>query len=445
LSGIEADKPNRKDISSILTTAVLVTGFLGMRYLTRSPVKAQPTQNLPQETLVNNDIAVIIEGAELKTELEGNFPESIKQWEELLISSREETDIVPELAAAIMWVESKGDPKIISDSGAVGLMQVMPREIIAGRPLAEELLNPEVNIPSGYEILAEELRQTNGNIEAALNGYFGSDEPFYLNERYYSSYADLVLQTWQQFSPETYTEYFKKEVSVENKTQTRFSNEIIFPKSFRLIDKMEGAKLWLGDNGVLTAVYNLSKLQEKTVVSSEFLSFDQLSKGASNAFGGTHYQGGVLEFPLKAERVYYGDALSLAYANQLKNQDKPELETQMLEFYSDYAVIKPFSSAEYLESQAPTIIIANNIYEKREFNQARPRTIVTVDQNNRLVVIIFPAADRDQVVEILKELNIDSRGVLNLAGGGQTGLVFNGKEYFLSSKDVTHLITLNSK
>jgi len=71
--------------------------------------------------------------------------------------------IDPATILAIIYRESGGDPNIINPhSGAVGLMQVMPREanpkLFANRPTEEELLDPETNIAWGIRILAYCLR-----------------------------------------------------------------------------------------------------------------------------------------------------------------------------------------------------------------------------------------------------------------------------------------------
>jgi hypothetical protein len=437
---MKAERIGRKDIPSVITATILVAGVLGMRHLMHSPVKAEPSQNI-------SPITWTVEGAvgsskevkpgESEALLAGNFPESIKQWEELLVLQGEQAEIPPELAAAIMYVESKGNPEAISGSGAVGLMQVMPKEIIPSRPSTKELLDPETNIINGYQVLNKELEQSEGNLVEALNGYFGSDEPIHYHEYFYSSYADLVLQTWQQYSPQTYAERFAGKIEVEE--------EVTIPENFQMVNETQGAELWQNKNDVLVAVFDLSKLDARINTAPNFISFEQLSENALAAFGGTHYQGGILEFPFKANGSIFGDPEKLASNNWLKNHDKPGIEMNMLEIFSDHAEINPFSPAEFLESQAKTVITANNIYEKRELNHARARTVVAVDQNGRMVVLVFKAADRARVETVLKELNINPQKVLNLAGGGQAGLTFNGQEYLYSSKEVTHLVTLQQK
>lgn len=62
----------------------------------------------------------------------------------------------PELVMAVIYVESRGNPDAVSNAGAVGLMQIMPREageVFANRPPAYLLRSPATNIDVGCWIL----------------------------------------------------------------------------------------------------------------------------------------------------------------------------------------------------------------------------------------------------------------------------------------------------
>lgn len=99
-----------------------------------------------------------------------------------------------------MLIESGGQPEIISHSGAVGLMQIMPRDGIAStflcingpcfasRPSIEELKNPEFNIKYGVRMLSG-LIKMNGSIRDALKSYGPMDVGY--------SYADKVISIWE--------------------------------------------------------------------------------------------------------------------------------------------------------------------------------------------------------------------------------------------------------
>lgn len=95
-----------------------------------------------------------------------------------------------------MLQESGGQADVISDSGAVGLMQVMPRDGIAAffecingpcfasRPTTQELLDPEYNIDYGVKMLAGLIDRL-GSTREALKAYGPMDVGY--------SYADKVL------------------------------------------------------------------------------------------------------------------------------------------------------------------------------------------------------------------------------------------------------------
>ena len=95
-----------------------------------------------------------------------------------------------------MFQESGGHPEVISESGAVGLMQVMPNDGIAasflcangpcfaGRPSTQELLDPGFNINFGTKMLAG-LVEKYGSTRDALTAYGPYDVGY--------GYADLVL------------------------------------------------------------------------------------------------------------------------------------------------------------------------------------------------------------------------------------------------------------
>jgi len=95
----------------------------------------------------------------------------------------------PLLILAVMAVESRYNPVAESHFGAKGLMQVIPRfhsEKLAGHGGEGALLDPQVNIQVGAQILREYLRRF-GETETALQMYAGAfDEPT-------SAYAGKVL------------------------------------------------------------------------------------------------------------------------------------------------------------------------------------------------------------------------------------------------------------
>lgn len=129
--------------------------------------------------------------------LDDHFPQSILRWCWLIEQYAEQYDLEPALVAAVIWVESNGEPLAYSSSGAVGLMQIMPRDGLAAtfqcvngpcfvdRPTTETLWNAEFNIAYGTRLLSRLLRQR-GNVRDALRSY-GPMGMGYV-------YADRVIQ-----------------------------------------------------------------------------------------------------------------------------------------------------------------------------------------------------------------------------------------------------------
>lgn len=130
------------------------------------------------------------------------FPPNILQWCDWITYYAQLNHLPPDLIAALIWQESGGDPLAYSHSGAVGLMQVMPRDGIAAsficpngpcfanRPSMRELQDPRFNIEYGTAMLAG-LLANYGDLREALRFYGPKDVGY--------SYADKVLTLYQNY------------------------------------------------------------------------------------------------------------------------------------------------------------------------------------------------------------------------------------------------------
>lgn len=130
------------------------------------------------------------------------YPEDVRRWCEQIMRHANKNGLEPDLIAALIWQESGGNPSAYSKSGAVGLMQVMPRDGIAAsfqcingpcftnRPSISELERPNFNIKYGTGMLAG-LFNKYGDIREALK-FYGP-----MNVGYY--YADKVLNIYQNY------------------------------------------------------------------------------------------------------------------------------------------------------------------------------------------------------------------------------------------------------
>lgn len=134
--------------------------------------------------------------------ISSHYPGSILQWCSEIIEEANKFGLDPNFIAAVMLQESGGDPYAYSSSGAVGLMQIMPRDGIAekfmcingpcfaNRPSTQELYDPEFNIEFGVNMLSN-LYGKFGNWRDALKAYGPMDVGYY--------YADLVMDIYQNY------------------------------------------------------------------------------------------------------------------------------------------------------------------------------------------------------------------------------------------------------
>jgi soluble lytic murein transglycosylase-like protein len=132
------------------------------------------------------------------------FPQSVRRWCDLIERYAAQNGLDPNLIAAVMLQESGGKADALSHSGAVGLLQVMPRDgkaasfqcvngpCFRSRPSMSELYDPEYNIRYGVGMLAG-LVQRHGSVREALRSYGPGDAGY--------SYADRVLAIYAARSP----------------------------------------------------------------------------------------------------------------------------------------------------------------------------------------------------------------------------------------------------
>jgi hypothetical protein len=188
----------------IVSFSLLVTSRLSLpkvAYAEGLPTP-QPTQEIINEPDVLNDEPNPINSGECL--VSGNFPLAITQWCEIITKYALTYNIPPDLIAALILQESGGNPNAYSHSGAVGLMQVMPKDGIsasfvcangpcfANRPSIAELQDPEFNIKYGTRMLAG-LINKKGGLRDALKSYGPMDAGY--------SYADKVLGLYQRYTP----------------------------------------------------------------------------------------------------------------------------------------------------------------------------------------------------------------------------------------------------
>jgi len=97
------------------------------------------------------------------------FTKEVQYWANDIVRWANAASLDPNLAAVIMQIESCGDPRATSRSGAMGLFQVMPFHFHVG----ENPYNPETNSLRGLNYLSRSLETGGGNARLAMAGYNG--------------------------------------------------------------------------------------------------------------------------------------------------------------------------------------------------------------------------------------------------------------------------------
>lgn len=119
----------------------------------------------------------------------------IRQWSELIEREAMASGLDPDFIAAVMNAESNGDQDVVSRVGAVGLMGVMPAGPgLEWRPSPESLKDPDINMSWGVAILTAIIRQSGGDIGAALAAYSGGWDQ--AGSRVPMAYASRVLNEY---------------------------------------------------------------------------------------------------------------------------------------------------------------------------------------------------------------------------------------------------------
>jgi hypothetical protein len=151
---------------------------------------------------VETSLAPVDQNDALICTLSPSLPAAVRQWCPAIERYAHETGLPVNLIAAVVLQESGGDPLAYSSSGAVGLMQVMPRDglaadfmcingpCFAGRPTTAELEDPDFNLAYGSRMLAD-LYTKFSSYREALYRYGPMDMGY--------TYADLVLNIWNTY------------------------------------------------------------------------------------------------------------------------------------------------------------------------------------------------------------------------------------------------------
>ena len=190
---------------SILLGILGIVFFAGLANTSETVLASAPTPTVFQAAVSPTSTATPSNPANRVPKdcsLPTKYPPTIRQWCGWIEKYAGQAGLDPRLIAAVMLQESGGNPNAYSKSGAVGLMQVMPRDGLAAsfqcngrpcfssRPTMDELFDPEYNISYGVRMLAG-LAQKTGSLRNGLRSYGPMDVGYY--------YADLVLKIYQNY------------------------------------------------------------------------------------------------------------------------------------------------------------------------------------------------------------------------------------------------------
>lgn len=166
------------------------------------PIGAASAASEPLKTM-ESDRAAGADNPPQACQFHDRYPAGVVEWCGLIEANAQTYGIDPLLVAAVMAIESGGQPEVISVSGAVGLMQVMPSDGIAAgfqcingpcfssRPTIAELKDPDFNVMYGTRMLAGLIERA-GNARDGLKSYGPADVDYW--------YADKVIQLYESLN-----------------------------------------------------------------------------------------------------------------------------------------------------------------------------------------------------------------------------------------------------
>jgi soluble lytic murein transglycosylase-like protein len=180
-----------------------ILSLIGFAHLLANPNLAISSEQARGALVLKDSSAMGEKAADQPGEcsISDSYPESVRQWCGLIQQYAQKHNLDPNLVSAVMLNESAGRADAYSKSGAVGLLQVMPRDgkaasficpsgpCFANRPSSDQLFDPEFNVSYGTQMLAE-LIDKYGDIREALRAYGPMDVGYY--------YADLIISTMQK-------------------------------------------------------------------------------------------------------------------------------------------------------------------------------------------------------------------------------------------------------
>ncbi len=142
-------------------------------------------------------------------QVSNRYPQEVLKWCDQITAYAQQNGLEPDLLAALVWLESGGNPQAYSKDGAVGLMQVMPSDgkaaaflckglpCFQNRPTIDELKDPDYNLSYGTQMLHDLLESSGGDLREALKAYGPIGVGY--------SYADTILDIFERYASQENT------------------------------------------------------------------------------------------------------------------------------------------------------------------------------------------------------------------------------------------------
>jgi len=171
---------NEMPVSPVLTS-IPPTETLSLPVVTQelpvvdNTVLVAPTSALAMDVIhdapktSNNPLFEFTIGPSASTGISLIFSKEIQYWANDIVRWANESSLDPNLVAVVMQIESCGDPRAISRSGAIGLFQVMPFHF----HITDSPFDPDTNALRGLNYLSRSLEAAGGNARLAMAGYNG--------------------------------------------------------------------------------------------------------------------------------------------------------------------------------------------------------------------------------------------------------------------------------
>ena len=151
--------------------ALLIIGFVAIVAF-KSPLRPSAIPVSNSTMLLQNaapPVNSLVSPAQSGAGISPIFTKEVQHWGNDIVRWANAAGVDPNLAATVMQIESCGDPRATSRSGATSLFQVMPFHF----KLGENPYDPETNALRGLNYLSRSLEAGGGNPRLALAGYNG--------------------------------------------------------------------------------------------------------------------------------------------------------------------------------------------------------------------------------------------------------------------------------